>query len=1041
MRHLILLLLFPFIIFSQKTNTEINGAIEKSVPFAFICYADSVGSYNGHTVYNYINAQVLKVENSNTGNVRDYFYTISTNPVQLIPSTGDVITQGKCLDVIAVEQYCAVSSGTNGNLWAFVYKGSYADYLSGGGDPNGVDLGTFQGSFDGWTYIALCSPTLPDPVDGWEWEIPVTPIYAHNGGNTYGECILVPNGNTFPDCGQQKIEIEKIKYSNDSVRYVTNDTSNKWLIDFDITGYTLYSGSCNENTAKSQASYVRCYKVSGGGSSYADTDNGTDIDFSMNTTEMKYNSDGGDGSDVFTQAIRDCILSGSVAVIQFTDFSGNVYVFEASGITVDAGASGIGNYLFSGTGQASGAAKVKSATLQCGGTSSGTAVLCFACGKSGTWYDIKTGDTLSEIQVDGLFDCDKECLTESFQLVQCLIDPLPTYGLLAGDYVLYIFEKDCDNIVISSNWYTVDGLTVIEEIPNVEQCDPQPQIQDIEICFKDSLGVEWKKIAILNGTTIISQVYIKVSDLSTGTPTGLQTSWTSCDACVDWEYKSICVLFNGKGATKKESTAKVKSTASLGQVLEVCRKEFRDCKTGKFLFYEYEYLGKIYTQTLFDQLGLKQVKCTAPDVKYQPTGDPQCFTSGSNYVYCQLYTDEANVNNTIRTYSYATGGVIADTTGLNLVPCPVGTITSTTTNYWAGAGQEYPYCSQAIVTCVTNVPLGTTKCDTLVDGVVHTGGNLTLNDWSTTYIECPKDTLGFVCTKEPCDSNQYIEAYDVYPTSYTTIMQVYVNNVPANGAFYSGSILRIDNLFSPTPYGDQVQHNYIVMTGTASYHGGSFQHDFANEGSGAYEATVTHYMRSGNVFINRVTFFWNRAANAFINVNWSNTTYGYDHCDRILKRVDCKGNNLGYYNADGTARTIIGVASNQCPELRTAPPSIGNSYPIPPLLQTLPVVSPTYSQNRTTFAINTIPASYVVAIPANTREITVQNITGTDFTIATSLGTNTVGTRSSIVMSDPINTTISHVTFSGNLTITALGNVGGNISGQAPRVIVNFKSY
>jgi hypothetical protein len=72
------------------------------------------------------------------------------------------------------------------------------------------------------------------------------------------------------------------------------------------------------------------------------------------------------------------------------------------------------------------------------------------------------------------------------------------------------------------------------------------------------------------------------------------------------------------------------------------------------------------------------------------------------------------------------------------VPCPVGTITSTTTNYWAGAGQEYPYCSQAIVTCVTNVPLGTTKCDTLVDGVVHTGGNLTLNDWSTTYIECPQ---------------------------------------------------------------------------------------------------------------------------------------------------------------------------------------------------------------------------------------------------------------------------------------------------------------
>lgn len=969
-----------------------------------------------------------------------FFLLISFNLFgQISPKTGSGITKPELPFVIAVEQYCAVSNSTSGNLWALVYKGNYADYLSEGGDPNGIDLGTFEPPFDGWSYIAICSPTLPNPIGNWEWGIPATPIYGHNGGNTYGECILVPIGNTFPDCGQQKIEIEKIKYSNDSVRYVTNDTTNKWLIDFDITGYTLYAGSCNDNEAKSQSSYVRCYKESGGTASYTDTNNSTDIDFSMNTTEMKYNSGGGDGSDVFTQAIRDCILSGSIAVIQFTDFSGNIYVFEASGITVDAGASGIGTYLFSGTGQASGAAKVKSATLQCGGASSGTAVLCFACGKSGTWYDINTGDTLSEIQVDGLFDCDKECLTESFQLVQCLVDPLPTYGLLAGDYVLYIFEKDCDNVVVSSNWYTVDGLTLIQEIPNVEQCDPQPQIQDIEICFKDSLGVEWKKIAILNGTTIISQVYIKVSDLSTGTPTGLQTSWTSCDACVDWEYKSICVLFNGKGATKKEAVAKEKSTASLGQVLEVCRKEFRDCKTGKFLFYEYEYLGKIYTQTLFDQLGLKQVKCTAPDVKYQPTGDPQCFTSGTNYVYCQLYTDEANVNNTIRTYSYATGGVIADTTGLNLVPCPVGTITSTTTNYWAGAGQEYPYCSQAIVTCVTNVPLGTTKCDTLVDGVVHTGGGLTLNDWSTTPIECPKDTLGFVCTKEPCDSNQFLEVYDLIPATYNLDLDVRVNGVPANGAFYSGSNLQITALFSATPY-DAVDYTEIVMTGTSSYNGNGFSHDFTNEGTGAYRATVTQYMRSGNTFRRIVTFFWNKSANAFINVQWSNGSYTYYVCKPIFKKLDCKGNNLGYYNADGTAYSIIGSVDRSCP-IENEPYARGDSYPIPPLLQTLPVVSPTYSQNRTTFAINTIPASYVVAIPANTREITVQNITGTDFTIATSLGTNTVGTRSSIVMSDPINTTISHVPFSGNLTITALGNVGGNISGQAPRVIVNFKSY
>lgn len=123
----------------------------------------------------------------------------------------------------------------------------------------------------------------------------------------------------------------------------------------------------------------------------------------------------------------------------------------------------------------------------------------------------------------------------------------------------------------------------------------------------------------------------------------------------------------------------------------------------------------------------------------------------------------------------------------------------------------------------------------------------------------------------------------------------------------------------------------------------------------------------------------------FLNVNWSNTTFGYSHCDRILKNVDCKSNVLGYYNANGSTRTIIGTVSNQCPALRTVPPSIGNSYPIPPLAQTLTVATPTYSQNRTSFTINTTPASYTVAVPLNTREITIQNITGTDFTIASSL--------------------------------------------------------
>ena len=230
------------------------------------------------------------------------------------------------------------------------------------------------------------------------------------------------------------------------------------------------------------------------------------------------------------------------------------------------------------------------------------------------------------------------------------------------------------------------------------------------------------------------------------------------------------------------------------------------------------------------------------------------------------------------------------------------------------------------------------------------------------------------------------------------------------------------------------------MTGTSSYNGNGFSHDFTNEGTGAYRATVTQYMRSGNTFRRIVTFFWNKSANAFINVQWSNGSYTYYVCKPIFKKLDCKGNNLGYYNADGTAYSIIGSVDRSCP-IENEPYARGDSYPIPPLLQTLPVVSPTYSQNRTSFTINTVPAPYVVAVPLNTREITIQNITGADFSVATIFGAHVVGTRNSIILTEPFNTTINQTVFSGNLTISALSNVGANISGVAPRIIVNFKSY
>lgn len=103
--------------------------------------------------------------------------------------------------------------------------------------------------------------------------------------------------------------------------------------------------------------------------------------------------------------------------------------------------------------------------------------------------------------------------------------------------------------------------------------------------------------------------------------------------------------------------------------------------------------------------------------------------------------------------------------------------------------------------------------------------------------------------------------------------------------------------------------------------------------------------------------------------------------------------------------------------------------------------TPSYTTNRTLLTANTTPAAYSVAVPANTREITIQNITGADIQITTSQGTQIIGTMNNITLSNPINTTINHAVFTGNVTISFFSSVLGDISGVAPRVIIDFKAY
>ena len=148
------------------------------------------------------------------------------------------------------------------------------------------------------------------------------------------------------------------------------------------------------------------------------------------------------------------------------------------------------------------------------------------------------------------------------------------------------------------------------------------------------------------------------------------------------------------------------------------------------------------------------------------------------------------------------------------------------------------------------------------------------------------------------------------------------------------------------------------------------------------------------------------------------------------------------YNADGTLYTLVGDFETERPIIIDLLEDNADYQVAIASASVAPTaVTPVYSTNRTLQTINTTPAAYNVATIANSREITVQNLTNADVTITTSQGAQTVGTRGVITLSNPNNTTVNHNVFTGNITVTFLSSVGGNIGGVQPRVIINQKGY
>lgn len=209
-----------------------------------------------------------------------------------------------------------------------------------------------------------------------------------------------------------------------------------------------------------------------------------------------------------------------------------------------------------------------------------------------------------------------------------------------------------------------------------------------------------------------------------------------------------------------------------------------------------------------------------------------------------------------------------------------------------------------------------------------------------------------------------------------------------------------------------------------------------------YEVKVWAITASGNILLlNGLEYNWNGTtlssggSSPLVNRTYSVgvATVYQDYCNGAVSG--------GPYTANGSAYTVAGTLRGECPVVRDERWANADATMAAGGSSSVTAVTPVYSTNRTSLAINTIPAAYNVAAPANLREISVQNVTGSDITVTTSQGPQIVRAGGSITISNPNTLDMNHQIITGNITVSFFSSVLGNISGQAPRVILNFKSY
>ena len=280
----------------------------------------------------------------------------------------------------------------------------------------------------------------------------------------------------------------------------------------------------------------------------------------------------------------------------------------------------------------------------------------------------------------------------------------------------------------------------------------------------------------------------------------------------------------------------------------------------------------------------------------------------------------------------------------------------------------------------------------------------------------------------------YVNATASLSGTFTTII------TGTSVSFDFGAIVAT-NWTSPVSYAVEFGNGYTDLGGTPSF-------NFANEPDGHYTLKVYRairfadndkYVLIGEVEIDKVgstiTIATTNPVGVGRNITYTVAEGLQDYCDNVPFGSP--------YSINGAVVTAPAGGSLSLTRYEIENEWLGQTDANNPggSSATVTAVTPVYSSNRTLLTANTTPAAYNVAAIANSREITVQNVTASDVTVTTSQGTQIVAARSTIVMSNPKDTTIDHNIFTGNIVISFFNSVGGNYLGAAPRVIVCQKGW